>query len=155
MKKTEKSLYPIFARNFSAFVEENDGRYVFADMIEVTYDSVRRWCNGEGLPTGTQLLKISEIYKVSIDWLLTGKYSSGAMQDWHPEIQEACRAVKKILESKDKTTALALKTNISAFEQSLTRHDDNEKLKKDIDKLKKEFNHLKKVNEPGRRTGTD
>jgi transcriptional regulator with XRE-family HTH domain len=145
MKKTEISVNNLFSRNINILVNKNDGRYCFADMLGITYDSVRRWCNGEGIPTGKQLLNIREIYNISIDWLLAGenlepvylkvpeparaafmvaedgKY--GTSEDECPvncegNLREICRSVKYVVED-DGEFADALKANIKAFKKSV------------------------------------
>lgn len=97
---------------------------------------------------------------LSLDLFLTGKnitpinagsvveasaeYGAAFMCGWTPEIREACRTVKKILESGDKKTADALRQNIEAFETSVTRRNENEKLR--------EEKRIKTLNQS---TGTD
>lgn len=144
-----------FINNINKLITKNGSKKDFALSIGVNYDTVRRWGLGEFLPGGAELIKIAETYNISIDWLLTGKeVSDPLISDWAPETQEACRKVKAILESNDKTTAAALHMNINAFEQSIERFDENKKLKGDVEKLKREVNHIKKLNHPGQFTGT-
>jgi transcriptional regulator with XRE-family HTH domain len=156
-KKNENIRFSEFASNINALIDKEyaGNKKDFSKAINVHYDSVRRWCNGESLPDGANLLLIHEKYNASIDWLLTGKDPGEALiSAWAPETQEACRKVKTILESNDKTTAAALHMNINAFEQSIERFDENKKLKGDVEKLKREVNHIKKLNNPGHLTGT-
>lgn len=151
--------YFIFTNNINKLIAKNGSKKDFAQSLGVTYDTVRRWGLGEFLPGGAELIKIAEKYDVSIDWLLTGKVPPLAtdIENWAPETQEACRTVKRVIESGDKTTALALQMNLHAFSQSIDRYDDNRILKKDIEQLKREVKQLKKINDnpPEDKPGTD
>ncbi|MCX5818419.1 MAG: hypothetical protein NT047_00675 [Deltaproteobacteria bacterium] len=77
------------------------------------------------------------------------------MSDWSPEIQAACWTVKKILESKDKDAASALKQNIHAFEESVNRWNTNADLQKQFEDLKQQFEEFKRINDIKLSTGTD
>ena len=125
-KKYIISDFPLFACNFTRIVNNNGGKYSFAEKIGSAYDSVRRWCNGKSLPGGPALLKMHEIYGVSIDWLLTGKSAKGAIcphcGDWPDDIRDLCADVKKILESDDEVVRTALQSNIAAFRQSIEKN---------------------------------
>jgi hypothetical protein len=89
---------------------------------------------------------------LSLNWLLTGKYfethNGNNVADlslgWRSETRVACRTVKDILESGDEKTALALRQNIDAFEASVTRLNENKKLKEE-----------KRIKALKPRTGTD
>lgn len=45
----------------------------YGARLGVSGETVRVWLKGESVPDVTQLIKISEVLGVSIDWLLTGK----------------------------------------------------------------------------------
>lgn len=45
----------------------------FARDIGVSYESVRRWCNGQTLPDGGDLITIARVLNISLDWLLLGR----------------------------------------------------------------------------------
>lgn len=157
-KNTHKSEYSAFANNIKLLISryEHGNKQEFAEACRCSYETVRRWCNGDNLPDGAQLLRINDIYSVSIDWLLIGvDPGEKLIQEWSPETQEACRKVKTILESDDKTTAAALHMNISAFEQAIERYDENQGLKKDVDQLKKEVKQLRQMNTLEKFTGTE
>jgi len=77
------------------------------------------------------------------------------MCGWTPEVREACRAVKKILEAGDKTTADALRMNIAAFEKSIDSQEQNARLREDVEQLKRDIDEIKRIQEINRRTGTD
>lgn len=72
-KKTNKPDIFLFTNNINVLAIDNGGKYAFAEKLGVVYDSVRRWCNGDNLPDGNQLMLIHNKFGISIDWLLTGK----------------------------------------------------------------------------------
>lgn len=159
-KKANKSDYSSFAKNINTLCVDNGGKYAFADALGVVYDSVRRWCNGENIPDGDTLLAIHEKFNVSIDWLLTGKESVETsaeqfMCGWKPEVREACRTVRKILESSDRVTSEALLMNINAFEMSIEKDKTRDQLLADIERMKRDIEELKRVSDLKRFTGTD
>ena len=45
----------------------------FADKLGVTYQAVSKWENGKNMPDITLIKEISNIFKVDIEELLTGK----------------------------------------------------------------------------------
>lgn len=77
------------------------------------------------------------------------------MSGWPPEIREACRTVKKILEAGEPTTAEALKMNIAAFAKLIDSQARNETLLADVDRLKRDIEEIKRINKINRFTGTD
>ena len=112
-------------------------------------DAFTRWKKPGINPNFDAISKICEIFNCSFDWLLTdndAKVDHGElfMCGWTPEIQKACRTVKKIIESGDEKTADALRQNIEAFETSVTRRNENKKLKEE-----------KRIKTLNRSTGTD
>ena len=123
---------------------------IFAQKAKIGYTTLMNYLVPKGIgrvPEWDQLVKISIASGYSIDWFLTGKNitpEAAFMCGWTPEIQEACRTVKRILESGDKKTADALRQNIEAFETSVKRLDENEKLR--------EEKRIKTLNQS---TGTD
>ena len=53
-----------------------------AKRLDMSQGSVRRWFAGEGFPETDTLIRIANLGRVSIDWLLTGKHhSSGVDKD--------------------------------------------------------------------------
>jgi transcriptional regulator with XRE-family HTH domain len=127
-KKTHKSDYFLFGNNISKIATANGGRYAFAASLDVVYDTVRRWCNGENLPDGRQLLLIADKFDVSIDWLL----STGQPKD-HPctvacsdELQDLCKDVKELIESKTHWGE-SLRSNIKSFKKGLDKETEPDK----------------------------
>ncbi len=134
-KKADKSSYPIFASTFSGLVERNGGRNAVAEDLGVTYDTVRRWCNGEGLPEGKLLMAIHEKYDVSIDYLLTGSDPAVLFMDaWPKEIREECVNLHEILASGDPVVVPAIKSNITAFLTSIRK---TQHLQPDMERINK------------------
>jgi hypothetical protein len=168
-EKTKKSDYFLFAKNINMLAVDNGGKYAFANTLGVVYDSVRRWCIGETLPGGNQLLMIRDKFGVSIDWLLTGDdpapvkvptgiHETGASYgssphhcpycgDMSEEVKDLCSRVKKIMESGHRTAVPALVSNITAFEDSV-------KQTEEIEKLKQTVRHHSKLLQAEHRTGS-
>lgn len=155
-KKTVITEYQVFAANMRKLVKlyANDNKEYFGELVGCKYDTVLSWCKGEYLPGGAQLISIHKnCGNVSIDWLLTGQDTGEKMMaEWSVETQDACRAVKRIIESPDTKTAKALLSNLEAFSLSLDRYEseiNHEKKLNDLDKsnksLKKEFDELKEA----------
>ncbi|MBE2896768.1 LexA family transcriptional regulator [Pasteurellaceae bacterium HPA106] len=71
----------LFAERMSKIVQERfNGNYSeFARAVGVSQPSLKRWAEGEADPTRTNLIKISEVANVSIDWLATGKSQQQAI----------------------------------------------------------------------------
>lgn len=172
-KKTHKSRFSVFAENILSVIDELCGgdKKEFAGKIMVHYDTVRRWCNGNNLPEGNDLLLIQNNYGISIDWLFTGKGNRyletvhmavnetpgeyAFMSDWKEDTKNACRDVKEILESDDEVSAFALRSNIAAFRDSVRRKGDITSQKKEISALKRRLQHLEKLLETDHSTGTE
>ena len=133
-----------FIININKLAHNIGGKKLFAAEVDVSYDTVRRWCLGEFMPGGLELVKISKKFDVSIDWLVNGKESTaGFMCGWNEEVQEACRAVKEILESKNKGIVPTLLSNLAAFRQAV-RNDDASKDKR-INHLEEDVKRLRKL----------
>lgn len=149
-KKTHKSDISLFARNIESLAEAKGGKYAFAASIGVVYDSVRRWCNGENMPDGQQLLTIKEKFGISLDWLIGEDTSVESLSiiaekqagyaisqppacpvDCNEKLREICRAVKYVLE-KDSDFAEALTANIKAFRKSVEMERRMETLEKSL-----------------------
>ena len=126
VKKQAKFDYYMFAFNIKLIADRNGGMKALAKNLDVTYESVRRWCNGEYLPDGQTLLTVQEKYSVSIDWLLNGAKKSGLKcpfcGDWTEDIRTACADMKEILESDDEAVRTALRSNLAAFKQSIEKN---------------------------------
>jgi len=156
--KTKQSVYPTFARNFNRLIGYKDksdrqARSKAAEKLGVKYENVRIWSEGHYLPKGEMLLKIKKTYNVSVDWLLSGDGSPPQMygygiseintkygdywQGCSEEVMYYCKKLRQIIESDDHVTATAIKNNIDAFDLSLNRKKEFEKVKKEVDELKK------------------
>lgn len=144
-KKTLKNVniiyYASFANNISSLVESNGGRKIFAETIGVKYETIRNWCNGTRFPEGYQLLSIRDKYGISIDALLTSsdpeliytpkvsesqaEYGACAesLDKWPDDIKNACRQVKKILQSDHPVIKPALLSNLAAFQYSVDKEE--------------------------------
>lgn len=144
-KKTIITNYFLFVNNINRLVDDNGGKYAFADAIGVSYDAVRQWCNGENLPDGARMLAIQAKFNVSIDWLLNGKepipvkypqpgqisqeeFIEGYIADWPEEDKKACRRFRKIMASNDPVVKFALLSNLAAFEESLEQKEEVRRL---------------------------
>lgn len=156
-KKCIKVVNPVFVHNISGLVKKTGGPYAFADKLSISYEAVRRWCNGTNLPDGSALLKIQEVFDVSLDWLLTGKNTklSDLLASWPEDVRDACLKAKEIIESKDPVITTVLISNIAAFHDAIKKKEDNQALAKKVDDLQKEVTYIKKISKPGSRTGTD
>jgi len=157
-KITPKVEYLQFASKINMLIDEREGgsKEEFARKIGCSYETVRRWCLGNNLPDGAQMLELHRIYNVSLDRLLTDeKNKTGEMESWAVETQEACRTVKRIIESPDKKTAKALLSNLEAFSLSLDRFEDKQEQDNKISELKQSSeslkNELKELKEAVRR----
>lgn len=173
-KKTLKNVniiyYASFANNISSLVESNGGRKIFAETIGVKYETIRNWCNGTRFPEGYQLLSIRDKYGISIDALLTSsdpeliytpKVSEsqaeyGACADsldkWPDDIKNACRQVKKILQSDHPVIKPALLSNLAAFQYSVDKEESQDA---EIRKLNQRLKLLEEFHKAKQRTGTD
>jgi len=167
-KKTNKSDYYLFSINISRIADENGGKYAFAEALGVVYDSVRRWCNGENLPDGQQLLSIRDKFGVSIDWLLTGadptpvkitgvaesasEYNEDSMCGWPQEIKDACRQLKQILLSNHPVIKPALQSNLAAFQYSVEKEKSQDA---EIQTLSRRIKYLEDYHTAERDSGID
>jgi transcriptional regulator with XRE-family HTH domain len=171
-KITPKVEYLQFASKINMLIDEREGgsKEEFSRKIGCSYETVRRWCLGNNLPDGAQMLELHRIYNVSLDRLLTDeKNKTGEMESWAVETQEACRTVKRIIESPDKKTAKALLSNLEAFSLSLDRFEDkqeqdykiselkqsSESLKNELKELKEAVRRLSETGSLGAHTGID
>lgn len=142
-KITNKIVFSEFACSITKLINDQcaGDKYLFGDSIETAYDTVRRWCKGEYLPDGIHLLMIHEKYKVSIDWLLTGKakHNDDSMDcetKCGEKISQLCKKVKEVVESETHWGA-SLEANIHSFQAGLDGDKEREEIKKDMRELKK------------------
>jgi len=167
-KKLIITNYLLFVGHINRLVDDNGGKYAFAEAIGVSYDAVRQWCIGENLPDGKRLLAISEKFGVSLDWLLTGRgpekiavsgieeagkeYNSCESFDhWPEEIQNACRQLREILLSDHPVIKPALLSNLAAFQFSLGKEKTQDE---EIRKLSRRLLELEQWHKAKRRSGT-
>lgn len=153
-KKTTIINNNLFISNINMIVNENGGKYAFAETIGVSYDAVRQWCLGENFPDGRRLLSIHDKFAVSIDWLLTGtgekqliqgvaeakdayNGNNDFMSGWPEDHRNDCLMLKEILDSGDKVAIAAIKSNLVAFHESIRKNSRIDKLEKDVQELKK------------------
>jgi len=122
-------------------------------------DAVTRWKKDEFKPAVETILNICNTFNCSVDWLLTGKDHPQKGDDefccWNPEVQEACRELKEILESGDPVAASAIQSNLKAFTDSVRRRKENEKQREEIRTLTKRVKHLEKLHGDGKSAGID
>lgn len=85
-----------FAEKFAALRRQQGlSQEQLAEKLAVSRQAISRWENGEVLPDAPNLLQISRLFSVSIDYLLTDAYSSDADT---PAVQ----AAKTTLEARHK-----------------------------------------------------
>jgi len=174
-KKAHKFISHIFASNISILADFNGGKYAFADSLGVSYESVRRWCTGENLPDGKQLLAIQEKFDVSIDWLLNGKSpvpvkfsdieKSRAMAEeaflarLPEELKKAFNQVKEVLLSDHPLIKPVLLSNLDVYQHCVKTDKPrrkNDKLTDDeIQRLRGRIQFLEEWQKAGGLTGTD
>ena len=51
-----------------------------ADKLGVTNQAISKWENGDSFPDTALLIPLSELFGVSVDYLLKGRYSAGAAE---------------------------------------------------------------------------
>lgn len=56
-----------------ARIQKNISQKQLGEMLGVTYQTISRWENGVMLPTTENLIKLSDVLEVSIDYLLGRK----------------------------------------------------------------------------------
>ena len=170
-KKTTITNNIIFVNNINIMVNKHGGKYTFAKSIGVSYDAVRQWCNGENLPDGKRLLAIRDKFGVSIDALLSGsdpgqtykpqiaettaEYGGScvdSLDKWPEEVKNACRQMKKILESDHPVIKPALLSNLAAFQYSVDKEKSQDE---EIRKLNERLKLLEDYHEAKQCTGTD
>ena len=127
----------IFLKNIDYLVEAHCGgvQKNFNTMIN-SRDIVTKWKTTELRPTVIILLKISKIFNVSIDWLLTGKDieivdEKKCSINCDERIMDLCRKVKEVVES-DSHWGKSLEANIHSFKSGLDNDKDIKELKKSI-----------------------
>lgn|GEM_PF-3350083 len=155
-KKTHKSDYILFAKNISKIVSDNGGKYAVAAALNVVYDSIRRWCKGENLPDGQQLLAIRDKFNVSIDWLFTGTRPYAVPADLindhrvrehrcefcttiSEETKEICTKVKNIIESEHPIIVHGIKVAIEVLEDAIKQTEEIKKIRETATKLRRNW----------------
>lgn len=68
-----------------------------AKYLEVDSASISRIESGKGNPTNEQLIKIAEFFKVTTDYILTGKESEGTLSEKEAELIKAAREDNAIM----------------------------------------------------------
>lgn len=148
----------IFIINIEKLIADKHGGYAAPFNRNIGQrDAVTRWKTGKFKPSLDVLLKITQLYEVSLDWLLTGENPniSDTMSTWPEDVRDACLKAKEIIESKDPVVTPVLMSNIAAFYDAIKQKEDNRVLAKKVDDLQKEVEYIKKISKPGSRTGTD
>lgn len=159
------SISPFHDRLYSIIGDDVQG---WAKKLKVTPATIsNRWYKGS-FPTADKVIKLVELSKVSSEWLLEGKETTGRCI-LPPGFDEFCTMLKDILlQSTDEQVKHALRTNLVAFRNSI--HKDVKKQKKDkriellerdsiiksdrIEKLEKTVEYLKEIYDPKSRSGT-
>lgn len=121
-------------------------------------DAMTRWKIPGYRPSLAVLLKITENYPVTLDWLITGEISNPQP---HPcaGLEEHCPKMKKIILSNHPVITPAFLANLAAFEYSIDRERTqdstiNEHTQKIVN-MKKRIVDLETAVQKGLRTGTD
>ena len=149
----------IFIKNILWLVENkcNGIQKNFNDIIG--RDSVSKWKNGNR-PSLEILLKVSEKFECSLDWLLTGeeKTHPSCYVECNPEIKPLCEKLKNVINSETKY-AKVLKENIEAFDlavkDGLEASGNRRKSDKLISSLTARIEHLEKMFDLKLNTDTD
>ena len=103
----------------------NGKHTLFAKKAGIPASTFQGYMKGK-LPKPEHLIRISETYKISIDWLLTGegemlrgKDTKKVYQDNDPEVAELLEGAKKVLKSGNKAAFDALQRNIRYFAHTI------------------------------------
>ena len=103
----------------------NGKHTLFAKKAGIPVSTFQGYMKGK-LPKPEHLIRISETYKISIDWLLTGegemlrgKDTKENPQDKDPEVAELLEGAKKVLKSGNKAAFDALQRNIRYFAHTI------------------------------------
>lgn len=95
------------------------------------------------VPEWDQLVKISNVSNISIDWLLTGKGTANqgcSAERCSEEVQRACTTLREIMISDVPVVKDALISNLAAFQHSI--------------KQEQRIKYLEEMIKPGTFTGT-
>ena len=65
-------------------IRDSMSQPAFADLLEVTQNTIGRYERNERFPDGVFLTKVREKLGVDINWLLTGEETSSALQEERP-----------------------------------------------------------------------
>ena len=107
----------------------NGKHTLFAKKAGIPVSTFQGYIKGK-LPKPEHLIRISETYKISIDWLLTGEGKMLREKDTNeaypetslekdPEVAELLEGAKKVLKSGNKAAFDALQRNIRYFAHTI------------------------------------
>lgn len=105
--------------------EKGLSQKAFADPLATSSGYISEVEQGKKTPGSEFLLSLSRVWKVSIDWLLTGEgspYMDTSLpdrMDEGPVIAELLNAVRTVLKSGDPATIDALERNIRYFARAI------------------------------------
>jgi hypothetical protein len=122
----------------------------FAELCNIPQGTLHSYKTGK-FPKPEYLLRIREICRINIDWLLTGegkKYiqlNDAELQtlDPDPEISILLEKAKQVLTSGNLIAEKALEKNINYFAHAVDVEVEFEQLKKDVIEIKNEISELK------------
>ena len=98
-------------------IKKNMTQEEFADYMGVTRQSVSKWELNKAFPDVEKVIRISELYDVSIDYILKGERNdiNIAIADTEVKEKEACKEEELITVKSRKRTGLAISTVITAI----------------------------------------
>lgn len=152
-KKTDEDMALGFSKRLSLFVPYR-GNAAFAKEIEVTGEMVNKYLKGS-IPQADILYRISVVTGKSMEWFLTGKETQESFGcGWDQKTKEMCTDLKRIMDSSDNEVKKAIKSNISAFNESVEKNNTINDLEKRVENLEKTIqdyigNHQRIFNDKG------
>ena len=124
----------------------NGKHTLFAKKADIPVTTFQSYVNGK-LPKPEYLLRISEVYNISIDWLLTGKGDMlledkkgslyNKVEDEDPEVADLLSRTMEILRS-DTDYSFSLAANIRSFHHAI-------RMEKEVSELKSEVSYIKRT----------
>ncbi len=80
--------------------EKNLSQGDLAELLEVSRQSVSKWENDSAVPDLAKIVKLSEVFEVSLDELVKGEKAPQAQTEWlNPEIQQSSESTQRTRET--------------------------------------------------------
>ncbi|MDD0824345.1 S24 family peptidase [Mannheimia sp. AT1] len=118
-----------FSKRMQSLISQYGGNVsAFAQKLEVSPPTVTRWIKGEADPSRTNLIKISEVLNVNLEWLATGKgnQSKATQSIAEKAFERMEKAENEMISMIDSFFSINVSAGFGSFNEGVTQPDGQE-----------------------------